>query len=188
MEVYIFFNVYILVLVHPCSLYGVIISITSDLLSNSASTRHQTTTNNCNNLIPRKLRQTCKTSWLSDSEFFLSVSNNRDKLLMYGVSFNKAVMTHCFVTSLQLQLNHRTKHRPTSSDDSWSFRRLYSPTVCQKTKHKTRHWAVVIMSIYKCLKPGSIAYNMLLVWLPQKLIWSEIQNCSVLYCVPQLYW
>ena len=121
---------------HSCSLYRVSISITYNLLQVSALTRYLTTINNCDNVILIKLAQTCKTSWLSDSEFFLSVSNNRDKLLMYGVSFNKAVVIHCFVTSLQPQLNHRTKHRPTSSHDSWSLRRLYSPTVCQKTKHK----------------------------------------------------
>ena len=87
-------------------------------------------------IIVKSTTQTCTISRLSDSEFFLSASNKADKLLTCGESFNSAVMIHCFVTSLQLRPNHCAKHSATSSDVNWSFRQLYSPTVCHKTTCK----------------------------------------------------
>lgn len=82
------------------------------------------------NLISRKHMQTCKTSRLSDSELFLSVSSSKDKLPTCGESFNKAVIIHCFDTSLETQMNRCAKQSATSSGASWSFRWLYSPSVC----------------------------------------------------------
>lgn len=109
-------------LTHSCSfIIWQIFSLAHDLTNISLMTTNNSTT--------EEQTLTCKTSRRSKSEFFLSVSSSKDKLLIDGESFNSAVIIHCFVTSLQLQLNRRAKHMATSSDASWSFRWLYSPRV-----------------------------------------------------------